>query len=397
MNTEPAELARTTAAPPLPSDTPADVNDTSPVSAIPISASQATARGFSPSGPPVLPDPAENANPSPDTAITSWSSAPITDWPATPTSYARREALRTISRRCPKINEDILLLALEEHDYNVGDAMDLLTGVGVDDAMISFLTRVFPGVPRVTIEIEIAECYGKYFDVFSRMVMKYHSYWKPHPDPTTSALSLSPPIRYRPDFRADGHEEENTEANWWRTLADTIRWQVQPPVPDNQTWATIISACHLTSKSYSPRLAGMVRALAGPDSSKALEGLKVLPAYSTMVDLAANERYRDLCTSIVAVLTSNGMAAPGAVAWAFEKALNSPPEIFVLRNSAGNYEKTSSTIWIARNKAMFALREKAFNSSAGHVLIDVDAVGENAQDDFSARDVPTSPTVSRIT
>ena len=141
----------------------------------------------------VTANPDENADPSPGTAITNWSSAPVTNWPSTPTSYDRREALRTISKRCPKINEDILLLALEEHDFNVNDAMDLLTGVGADDAMISFLTRVFPGVPRVTIEIEIAECYGKYFDVFSRMVMKYHAYWKPHPDPTTSALSLSPP------------------------------------------------------------------------------------------------------------------------------------------------------------------------------------------------------------
>ena len=168
---------------------------------------------------------------SPDTAITNWSSAPITDWPATPTSYTRREALVAISKICPKINEDILLLALEEHDFNVNDPVDLLTGTGMDDPMTSFLTRVFPGVPRVTIEIEIAECYGKYLNVFSRMVMKYHSYWKPHPDPTTSALSLSPPTRYRPDFLADGPEEEAAEASWWKTLADTVRWQVAPPPP----------------------------------------------------------------------------------------------------------------------------------------------------------------------
>ena len=362
------------------------------MSAIPISGSQATARGFSPSG---ALEVQGNTNISPDTAVTHWSSAPVTDWPATPTSFTRRNALSIISKRCPKINEDILLLALEEHDYDVDSALELLTGIGSDDAMISFLTRVFPGVPRVTIEIEIAECYGKYFDVFSRMVMKYHSYWKPHPDPTTSALSLSPPARYRPDFRADGFEEENTETAWWRTLADTIRWQIQPPVPDNQTWATIISTSHLTSKSYSPRLAGMVRALAGPESAKALEGLKVLPAYSAMIDLATNDQYRDTCANIVAVLTSNGMAAPGAVAWAFEKALDNPPELFVLRNAAGNYEKTSSTIWVARNKSMFALREKAFNAASDGIMIDVDA--DEGKDDFSVMEVPVSPTVSRVT
>ena len=334
-------------------------------------------------------------NISPDTAITNWSSAPVTDWPATPTSYARREALVAISKICPKINKDILLLALEEHDFDVNDAVDLLTGTGMDDSMTTFLTRVFPGVPRVTIEIEIAECYGKYLNVFSRMVMKYHSYWKPHPDPTTSALSLSPPARYRPDFLADGPEEEATEASWWKTLADTVRWQVNPPAPDELTWRTIVSACHLTHKSYSPRLAGLVQNLSGPDHDRALSALKVLPAYSIMVDLASNDTHRALCLGTVTALATNGVAAPGAIAWAFEMTSKDPAENFVLRHAASTYGKTSSTIWLARNKAMLALREKAFDVIPGRVTIDVDA--DEEQDGFSVKDVPASPTVSRVT
>ena len=207
-----------------------------------------------------------NEDVSPETAITSWSSAPITDWPATPTSYMRREALLRLSKLCPKVNEDILLLALEEHDFNVNDTAELLTGAGSDDAMTSFLVKVFPGVPRQKIDEEVARSYGRYMEVFSKMVMEYHSYWRPHPDPTTSTLSLSPPTCYRPDFRANGHEEEKKESEWWRMLADTVRWQVTLPVPNNDTWTTIISACHLTQKSYSPRLAGLIGNLAGPDS-----------------------------------------------------------------------------------------------------------------------------------
>lgn len=331
-------------------------------------------------------------NTSPDTAVTSWSSAPVTNWPATPTSYAKREALRKISRICPKVNEDILLLALEEHDYVVDNAVDLLTGTGMDDSMTTFLVRVFPGVPRATILEEVNKCYRRYLEVFSKMVMKYHSYWKPHPDPTTSALSLSPPLQYKPDFRADGHEEEKTEAAWWKTLADTVRWQVSPQLPDNHTWETIISACHLTHKSFSPRLAAMVRDLNGPSSGKALEALKVLPAYSAMVDLASNSQYRDLCTGVVTILASNGIAAPGAVAWAFEKAIDNPAKRFVLCNAATTYYKTSSTIWVARNKAMFAHQEKSFNAPIDPILVD-----DEERDGFSIQEVPVSPTVSRIT
>ena len=338
----------------------------------------------------------DNNDISPETVLTAWSSAPITDWPATPTLYTRREALLKLSKLCPKVNEDILLLALEEHDFVVNDAAELLTGTGSDDAMVSFLVKVFPGVPRKEIDAEVAKCYGRYMEVFSKMVMKHHSYWKPHPDPTTSALSLSPPTRYRPDFRADGYEEERKESEWWRTLADTVRWQVTPPVPNNDTWTTVVSACHLTQKSYSPRLAGLVGSLAGPDSTQALDALKVLPAYSDMIDLASSaSHWRDICLSIVVVLATQGIAAPGAVAWAFEQASASPTETFVLNNATRTYGKTSSTIWLARNKAMLAFREKSFGGPVGPILVDDEDIDRH--DGSSAVEVPVSPTISRIT
>ena len=297
---------------------------------------------------------------------------------------------------CPKINEDILLLALEEHDFVVSDAAELLTGVGSDDAVTSFLVKVFPGVPRQTIDEEVAKSYGRYMEVFSMMVMKYHSYWKPHPDPTTSALSLSPPARYRPDFQADGYEEERRESEWWRTLVDTVRWQVTPPVQNNDTWTTIVSACHLTQKSYSPRLARLVGSLAGPDSTQALDALKVLPAYSDMIDLASSaSHWRDVCLSIVVVMATQGIVAPGAVAWAYEQALANPAETFVLNNAVRTYSKTSSTVWLARNKAMFAFREKSFGEPVAPILIDDEDIDK--QDESSTIEVPVSPTISRVT
>ena len=225
------------------------------------------------------------------------------------------------------------------------------------------------------------------------MVMKYHSYWKPHPDPTTSALSLSPPPRYRPDFRADGHEEEKKESDWWRTLADTVRWQVTPPVPGNNTWSTIISACYLTQKSYSPRLAGLIGSLAGPDLDRALDTLKVLPAYADMVDLASSaSHWRDVCLRVVVVLATQGIVAPGAVAWAFEQASSSLAEKYVLSNAVRTYSKTSSTVWLARNKAMFAFQEKSFGEPVDPILVDDEDADK--QEGASAIEVPISPTIS---
>src|SRR5258706_4073683 len=202
---------------------------------------------------------------SPNTAITNWSSAPITDWPSTPTSFQKREALATLSKRCPLVNEDVILIALEELNFDVDSAADLLLGINMDDAMTAFLVKVFPQVPCQIIIDRIAACYGRYFETFSSLVKEFHPYWNPRPLGLPSALTLSPPTSYCPDFKSDGYVESERESTWWSTLANTVRWQVSDPSPDNHTWSTVVAACMLSLTSYSPPLANLAAKLAGPD------------------------------------------------------------------------------------------------------------------------------------
>src|SRR5258706_8816150 len=159
----------------------------------------------------------------------------------------------------------------------------------MDDAMSDFLFKVFPQVPRHVITDRIAACYGRYFETFSSLVKEFHPYWNPRPSGLPSALTLSPPSFYCPDFKSDGLVEAEKESDWWLTLANTVRWQVSAPSPDNHTWSTIVSASMLSPVSYSPRLADLAGRLAGPDRASAFSTLVLLPAYSAMVDLAARE------------------------------------------------------------------------------------------------------------
>ncbi len=335
------------------------------------------------------------------TAITNWSSAPITDWPATPSSYQKREALATLSLHCPHVNEDVLIIALEEHNFVVEDATNLLLGVGMDDAMSAFLVKVFPKVPRSIIDDRLSNCYGHYFETFVSLVKEFHPYWNPHPHALPSALSLSPPTVYRPDFTSDRSTEMDKESDWWSTLASTVRWQVSAPSPDNNTWTTVMKACMLSPKSYSPHLADLASKLIGPESKDAFSTLMILPAYTTLVDLASNDAYRDVCTNIVHMLTTYGMASPGAVAWLYECATGIPDLLSSLTSSVPLYHKLSSSIWASRNTALYAYCAEAAAPRSGQSLIDVDvsslvsSVG--ALDDTSVALAPVSPSISRIT
>src|SRR5258706_675644 len=232
---------------------------------------------------------------SPNTAITNWSSAPLTAWPSTPTSFQKREALATLSKRCPLINEDVILIALEELNFDVDSAVDLLLGIDMDDAMSAFLFKVFLQVPRRVVTDRIAACYGRYFKTFSSLVKEFHPYWHPRPLGSPSALSLSTPTSYRPDFKSDGFVESEKESSWWSTLANTVRWQVSDPSPDNHTWSTVVAACMLSPTSYSPRLADLAGKLSGPHCASAISTLVLLPAYTAMIDLAAHDTQQDIC------------------------------------------------------------------------------------------------------
>src|SRR5258706_2720917 len=239
----------------------------------------------------LAPDDHDPPGASQNMAITNWSSAPITDWPATPSSHQKTEVLATLSKCCPHVNEDVLIITLEEHNFVVEDATDLLLGVSMDDAMSAFLVKVFPKVHRSIIDDRLSNCYGRYLETFVSLVKEFHPYWNPHPHALPSALSLSPPAAYRPDFTSDRSTDMDKESDWWSTLASTVRWQVSAPSPDNNTWTTVMKACMLSPKSYSPRLADLASKLIGPEGRDAFSALMILPAYTTMVDLASNVAY----------------------------------------------------------------------------------------------------------
>ena len=191
------------------------------------------------------------------------------------------------------------------------------------------------------------------------------------------------------------------ESDWWSTLASTVWWQVSAPSPDNNTWTTIVKACMLSPTSYSPCLADMASRLIGPEGEAAFSTLMILPAYTTLVDLASNDTYQDVCTSIVHVLTTHGMASPGAVAWVYECASRHPGLLPSLSSSIPLYHKLSSSIWASRNTMLYAYRAEAAAPRLEPLFIDVDASSivstSGALDDASIALAPVSPSVSRIT
>ena len=112
-----------------------------------------------------------------------------------------------------------------------------------------------------------------------------------------------------------------------------------------------------------------------------------------MIDLASSaSHWHKVCLQVVVVLATQGIAAPGAIAWAFEQASDNLAEKYMLNNAVRTYSKTSSTVWLARNKAMFAFREKSFREPVAPIMVDDKDVGK--QDGASAIEVPVLPTVS---
>lgn len=238
------------------------------------------------------------------------------------------------------------MLALEQHDYVYQDTLDFLYGMGLKSKILEFLIKVFPDVPCDVVVECTCDNASSSLVTFSSLVREFHSSWRPC---SSGVLSLSPPVAYQPDFKADGYLEEEKEAEWWKTTVNTVRWQVLDPAPDNNTWDTVQCTCQLDQRTYSPHLADLVQRLYGLEEHSALSVLSTLPAYPLLTDLAANNAYCNTCANIVLVLTSHGMATPGAVAWALNYTSTHPIYQVSLKAAVLNYPKLSSTTWTTCN------------------------------------------------
>ena len=357
--------------------------------------------------PPVAapPIPVQIADVSPDTAVTNWSSANISNWPTTPSAFERCESLLKLIKHFSSVNESELLLALELHDHDYEKAFDFLLSMGPKSEIMEFLFEVFPDIPRDVITKRARDNAGRSLPTFSSLVREFHSSWRPIPARSQGVLSLSPPLAYRPDFTADGYLEVEKEAEWWTSTLGTVRWQVTDPAPDNDMWDTVRKACQLDQRTYSPRLADLVQRLYSPEEHGALSVLTTLPAFPLLADLAANDAYRDICANIVLVLASHGMAAPGAIAWAHRYASTRPTYQVSLKAATLNYPKLSSTIWTACNNFLYGWCDQSAGPRLNADVFDVDA--ESVTSDLtsiadptpvpSIVEVPISPSVSRVT
>ena len=346
---------------------------------------------------------------SPSQDLANASSAPITDWPGTPPTLMKREALASFVTCFPGVNEDILLLILEEFNYDSTLAWDTIILPANRDAAIDSLYDAFPHVPKSVVNDAWTERPGQYINVFYSLVLEHHPLWRPKA-PKTSALSLSPPPEAPPTFIADGSFEQEKESDWWKSLINTARWQVTDPTPDSNTWRIVSDACRLTERSYSPRLASRVEELLSSNWKAPLLELSVLPAYSSLCDLAGDVMLRVHCRNIISVLASHGMVAPGAIAWAFEVSQHDPDSFRGLRDSISLYGKYSSAIWSSRNKSLLAYRASMEGPRPGAEVLDVDAssagpsspaltrhAAPSALEDASLIELPVSPSVSRAT
>ena len=269
---------------------------------------------------------------SPSQDLANSSSAPITDWPGTPSISTKREALASFVKCFPGVNEDILILILEEFNYDNTLAWDTIILPANRNSALDSLFDAFPHVSKSVVKDAWSERPGQYINVFYSLVLAHHPLWRPTA-PKTSALSLSPPPAATPTFIAEGTFEQEKEADWWKSLVNTARWQVTDPEPDSNTWRMVSDACRITDRSYSPRLASRVGDLLSDGWKAPLLELSILPAYSSLCDLAGDVMLRVHCRNIVSVLASHGMVAPGALAWAFEVSQHDPDSFRGLRDS----------------------------------------------------------------
>jgi len=145
-------------------------------------------------------------------------------------------------------------------------------------------------------------------------------------------------------------------------MLTTKAYKIADSAEDSALW-TRISQLASSHADVAPRTAGHVESLATaryadrPAFDQSMKTLQTRSAFSALTrHCAANPEQTDSVQRIVMALMEDGLASPGAAAWAMSRLTTSPQAFRAARFCFAAYGANCRTLWNRRNQALAAWR-----------------------------------------
>jgi len=162
-----------------------------------------------------------------------------------------------------------------------------------------------------------------------------------------------------PEFRDQDPTYAWHEAKWWETMVATKAYKVAGSAKDSAAWSHV-SLLATSTTDVTPRVVGYVESLGAWHNDKsafdsAMKYLQVFHAYGTLTRFSStNPEQWESALNVVLALMEDGLASPGAAAWAMGQLTRSPQAYCTGRLSFSAYGANRRTLWNRRNQSLAA-------------------------------------------
>jgi len=291
--------------------------------------------------------------------------SPLTPWRPTQDDVLAQQDAAYLRRMFPTISNEFVTQAIREGDGDPAAAIAWATAITDADRILGILDSTFPAATSEEVKETTLRANGNATAAYALLSRKYESAWDPEQFRLTSQVArrLFPADpELAPEFYDPDPSYAEHEAKWWDTMITTKAYKVADSAEDSALWSRITLLAG-SRADMAPRTTSLVESLASaryPDRPAFNQSMGVLQTHDGFAALGrhcrTNPEQTDSTLRIVMALMEDGLASPGAAAWAMSHLTKTPAAFRAGRFCFSAYGANRRTLWNRRNQALAAWR-----------------------------------------
>jgi len=291
--------------------------------------------------------------------------SPLTPWHPTQDDVLAQQDAAYLRRMFPTISDEFVTQAIKEGDGDPAAAIAWAAAITDADRVLGVLATAFPAATSEEVKNATLHANGSATAAYALLFRRHESAWDPEQFRLTSQVAqrlLPADPELAPEFYDPDPTYAEHEAKWWDTMVATKAYKVADLAEDSALWSHITLLAG-SRADVGPRSASHVESLATArylDRPAFNRSMGVLQTHSSYAALAhhcqTNPKQTDSTLRIVMALMEDGLASPGAAAWAMSLLTRTPAAFRAGRFCFSAYGANRRTLWNQRNQALAAWR-----------------------------------------
>ena len=296
----------------------------------------------------------EDPEPTPGSPVDPW--APTQD-----DENAQRDTLY-LRQIYPAMSDEFCLRAVEEGNGDPAATIAWAATLSDADRVLGVIADAFPTATPEEVKDTLLAKGGNAAAAYALLSRLHVSTWDRGHSSLHSQLTgklLPATDNMTPEFRDQSPSYAHHETKWWDTMVATKAYKVAGSPQDLAAWSHV-SLLATSMVDITLQVAGFVESLSAwyADRSSFQEAMKQLQTFSGFGALtrfcATNPEQRESALSIVLALMEDGLASPGAAAWAMQMLTRSTQAYNTGRFYFSAYGANRRILWNQRNQALAA-------------------------------------------